>query len=559
MKKLLVFLCCALASVGADAAPPYLKKNPFGATQLIVNEKPFLMLAGEVGNSSGSNSEYMDRTMKTLRESNLNSVLVSVSWEIVEPREGVYDFKSVDELLRVARKNDLKLGILWFAAWKNALSPYVPIWVAENTRRFPRVKNENGQNTRILSPLSTATRDADARAFAALMKHLAAVDQTQNTVLVVQIENEVGTLGQTRDFSPEANREYAAPVPAELMSYLVKNKDNLEIELKTAWQNNGSKTSGTWEEVFGKSDDTDLFFMAWTYSRFVNAVAVAGKAAYNIPMFANCWMPQPRPNPGKPGNYPSGGPILTVLDIWKAGAPALDMLAPDLYGGDFKDQAKFFHRADNPLFIPETNTTEGPGTYAFAEEDAICFSPFGIDNRGQITAREYALLSQLAPMIAKYQGSGKMGGLYSKMPAAENAGRDFMLGDVKISIKYSGGFRPPAAPPAATTPPVAGAAPPSNPEPPPAFGLFIQTGENEFLVAGNNLTVSAASTNPAKEVWLKDAWEGTYDAGGVWQPKTLHNGDEAGFLRSGDPVYRIRGYRTSEPAIFRFKVVKYDK
>src|SRR5665648_933978 len=226
-----------------------------------------------------------------------------------------------------------------------------------------------------------------------------------------------------------------------------------------------------------------MFFMAWNYSRYINAIVEAGKKAYNIPMYANAWMPNPRPTPGKPGNFPSGGPILSVLDIWKAGAPAIDFLSPDLYGGDFKDEAKFFHRADNPLFIPETNTTDGPGTYAFAEEDAICFSPFGIDNQGGVMVKEYGMLSQL-----------------------------------------------------------------------------MQTGENEFIVAGYNLSVSANSTSDKKQVWLNDAWEGSY-VDGVWNPIALHNGDEAGFLRSGDPVYRIGAYRTfpSEPAIFHFKAVPYDK
>ncbi|BCM93509.1 hypothetical protein IAD21_05400 [Abditibacteriota bacterium] len=542
MKKLLLFLSCLICSLAAHAEPPYLQKNAYNAMQLIVAGKPFLMLAGEVNNSSGSNIEYMDKTMKSLREANLNSVLVSVSWEIIEPREGVFDFSSVDELIRVARKNDLKLGLLWFAAWKNALSPYAPVWVIQDTKRFARVKNDKGQNTRILTPLCEATNKADAAAFAALMSHIKAIDRTESTVLIAQVENEVGTLSQTRDLSDEANRQYASPVPDDLIQYMVKHKDSLEIELKTAWQNNGSKTRGTWTEVFGPGDQTDLFFMAWAYSRYLNMVAQAGKKAYDIPLYANCWMPQPRPNPGKPGNYPSGGPILTVLDIWKAGAPSIDMLSPDLYGGDFKDEAHFFHRSDNPLFIPETNTSEGPGTYAFAQEDAIGFSPFGIDNRGNITAREYALLRQLVPVITKYQGSGKMTGLY-KTGGDDNTGRDFMLDDdVKISVRYSGGFGGRDQNQSQTS-----------------YGIFIQTGENEFILAGYNLSVTASSTNPIKEVWLKDAWEGTYDSNGQWKPIGLHNGDEAGFLRSGDPIYRVSGYHTSDPAIFRFKVAKYER
>ena len=534
---------------------PHFKENEHGATQLMVHGKPFLMIAGETNNSSGSHIPHMEKTIKALRESHLNSVFVTVSWEMIEPREGQFNFTPVDELLRIARANDLKLGLLWFASWKNGLSPYAPLWVLNDIERFVRVKDKEGRNTRTLSPLCRATQAADTRAYVALMKHIAAVDRQENTVIVMQIENEVGTLGQTRDFSDLANRAFAAPVPQTLIRYLGENTDTLEIELKTAWQNNGSRTSGTWTEVFGPGDDTDLFFMAWQYSRYINAIAEAGKAVYNIPMFANCWMPNPRPNPGKPGNYPSGGPILTVLDIWKAGAPDIDVLAPDLYGRDYKDQTDNFHRHDNPLFIPETNTTPGPGTWAFAEHDAICFSPFGIDNRGDVMAQEYAFLTEMAPVIASYQGSGKMFGIYKSQTDANSPGRDFQLNDdVKVSVSYSRPRRrrTPAADSTNT--------PFGRPSEPPSFGIFIQTGAREFILGGINLSVRAHSTNPEKEVWLKDAWEGDF-VDGVWKPKALHNGDEAGFLRGNNPTYRIGAYRTypSEPAIFKFKVLVYDR
>ena len=553
-KTILFLIVCFIFTVNINAQIPFLKKNQYGATQLIVHGKPFLMLCGEANNSSGSNIPYMDKTLKSLRESHLNSVLASVSWEIIEPKEGAFDFTSVDELIRVARTNDMKLGILWFGAWKNGLSPYAPTWVISDTKRFNRVKWDNGDNTRTLSPLCAATLEADKKAYTALMKHIAEVDSKENTIIVMQIENEMGTLGQTRDFSKEANKMFESEVPAELIQYMVKNKATLETELKTPWENNGSKTKGTWAEVFGKNDDTDLFFMAWNYSRYANSIAEAGKKAYNIPMYVNAWMPNPRPNPGKPGNFPSGGPILSVLDVWKAGAPSIDMLSPDLYGGDFKDEAKFFHRADNPLFIPETNTTDGPGTYAFAQEDAICFSPFGIDNQGSIMIKEYGMLEQLMPLIAEYQGSGKMVGFFKSK--GDTIGRDVQLNkDVMVSIKFQKPWRFPSATQTKTTDPFGRQRDPNS------YGLLIQTGENEFVLAGFNLSVGANSTNPKKQVWLKDAWEGTYDSNGVWKPTMLHNGDEAGFLRSGDPVYRISAYRTNpgEPAIFHFKTVPYDK
>jgi len=560
IKLLALLFALTLWSPSATSQAPYLKKNEYNATQLIVNGKPFLMLAGEANNSSGSGIEHMEKTMKALKESNFNSLLVSVSWEIIEQKEGVFDFTSVDELIRIARENDLKLCILWFASWKNGFSPYAPLWVLNDTKRFVRVKDEKGQNTRTLTPLCNATRDADAKAFAALMKHIAMVDKLQNTIIAVQIENEAGVLRQTRDFSAEANKAFVSQVPDELIQYMLKNSEVLEIELKSAWQNNGSKIKGTWNELFGKTDEADMFFMAWNYSKYINAVAEAGKKEYKIPMYVNCWMPQPRPNPGKPGNFPSGGPILSALDVWKAGALSIDFLAPDIYGADFKTQADNFHRNDNLLFIPETNIAEGPACWAFAEEDAICFSPFGIDGRGSSMSREYALLRQLMPLIAQYQGSGRIYGIY-KHRGDSSAGRAFTLNkDVNISVIYSRGFmRSPQVTQATGTQNQVSAQFQQSQEPA-SYGIFIQTGENEFILAGYNLSVSAESTNPGKEVWLKDAWEGVIEDS-VWKPKILHNGDEAGFLRSDNPAYGIRAYRSnpSEPAIFKFKTLVYDK
>jgi hypothetical protein len=553
LKILIFYLTFFASTLSVYCQIPHLEKRG-DATQFIVSGKPFLMLAGEVNNSSGSYVEHIEQTMKAFKEANFNSLLVSVSWEIIEPQKGVFDFTSVDELIRAARENDLKLGLLWFASWKNGLSPYAPIWVLNDTKRFVRVKDEKGQNTRTLSPFCIATRDADAKAYTELMKHIAAVDATANTVIVMQIENEVGVLRQTRDFSKEANKAFTSQVPSELIQYMQKNRMTLEAEPKADWENNGSKTNGTWNEVFGQGDHADMFFMAWHYARYINTVAEAGKRVHNLPMYVNCWMSPSRPNILKPGNFPSGGPVLSVLDIWKAAAPSIDILAPDIYGADFKDQANNFHRPDNPLFIPETRTNEGAATWAFAEHDAICFAPFGIDTRGEVMAREYGLLDQMIPVITEYQGTGKMSGIYKHRGDSTN-GREFILNkDVKVTVNYQQGFRRPVSAESTNNQQS------QRVQEPPAYGLFIQTGENEFLVAGYNLSVTTTPLNSKKEVWLKDAWEGIYESG-VWIPKVLHNGDEAGFLRGDDPAYSIRSYKTtpSEPGIFKFKVVVYDR
>ena len=551
MKKYLVSLLLVVCTCLQAQNLPFLRKQGT-ATQLIVDGKPFIMLCCETNNSTGSHAKHVEATLKALRTNNFNSALVTVSWEIIEPKEGVFDFSSVDELLRIARQNDIKLGILWFASWKNGFSPYAPEWVLCDVNRFKRVKSKDGFNTRTLSPLCIATRDADAKAFSELMRYLAKVDSEQNTVIVVQIENEVGVLRQTRDFSDEANKLFGSQVPPQLMNYLVANKSKLETELKTPWEANGSKTKGTWKEVFGDNDDTDMFFMAWQYSLFVNHIAKQGKQAYNIPMVVNCWMPAPRPNPGKPGTYPSGGPNLSALDIWKVGAPDIDILTPDIYGTDFKTQAANFHRKDNPLFIPETRATEGPATFVFTEHDAICFSPFGIDRSSNSMEREYKFLRQIMPLIIKYQGTGLMRGIYKGRDEEDATGCEFELNkEMKVKITYQADNRRPATETASNN---------NQQQASSAYGFFIKTGENEFIVGGMNISVSCESLNPSRTLWLKSAWEGIIDEKGEFIGQGLHNGDEAGFLRGDDPSHRIRSlFYPSDPAVMRFSVISYNK
>jgi len=555
MKNVLIWLlACSVCSSYAQL--PHLQKNRYGATQMVVKGKPFLMLAGELYNSSGVSKAYMETTMKTLSEAKLNTVFVPLSWELIEPTENQFDFSSIDQALLIARKNNLKLVFLWLATWKNGISPYVPIWLMQNTERFWRVKNTEVKNTQTLSAFCNATLEADKKAYIQVMKHIAKVDAKENTVLAIQIENEVGVFAQTRDFSTQANEAFSKEVPPSLLQYLVKNDSTLEVEIKTAWKENGSKTKGSWVEVFGKSDFTDLYFMAWHYGTFINQIAIEGKKIYPIPTYVNCWMPAtptplPRPNYTKPGTYPSGGPIIMVADIWKAAAPAIDVVSPDIYGDDFDLQAGFFHRKDNPLFIPETKAIAGRASYSFANLDAICFSPFGIDNQADSMKQEYEMLQQLAPIILQYQGSGKMKAFYRNVN--DTIGGTIQLSkDVLLQIHLTRPYKKSDEDLYI------------NGKFPTTYGIAIQTGENECIVAGKNIYVSAKSTNPAKDVWLRDAWEGNF-IDGKWKRNTLMNGDEAGFLWSKKtPVYRIKSNPTinpplpTAPAIFKFKAMVND-
>jgi hypothetical protein len=446
-----VVAAALLLTLAASASPselswPHLETR-HGVRQLVVDGKPFLILGGELRNSSSSSRDYMRRVWPQLVEKRLNTVVGAVTWELIEPEEGKFDFTSVDNFIEDARENHLHVVFLWFASWKNGLSSYPPYWVKTNPQRFPWVKNSAGKTLDILSTFSDATRDADAKAFAALMRHIRQVDGKQHTVLMMQVENEVGIRDDSRDRSPAANEANARPVPKDLMNYLVRHKSTLAPELRQVWEANGNKTSGTWEEVFGpgKPDSvklygpdltqerkevlwrqlswaSDEFFMAWRYSIFINKVAAAGKAEYDIPMYVNAWLQQP--GCPRPGEYPSGGPVPQVHDIWRFGAPSIDFLSPDLYLPQFSETCERFTRNGNPLFIPEANTGGQAGTnalIALLKYNGIGFSPFGIDGFGfgrprspetnavpppDSFAQTYAILDYLAPVILDNQGKG---------------------------------------------------------------------------------------------------------------------------------------------------------
>ena len=404
------FVCAIPSAYAQVSSLPHLSREG-AATQLIVDGKPFLILGGELHNSSSSSLDYMQPIWPRLAAIHVNAVLTPVSWDLIEPQEGKFDFTLVDGLLQQARHNNLRIIFLWFGSWKNGVSTYPPAWVKTDYARFPRARDEAGRPLEILSTFGAASRDADARAFAALMRHIREVDAQNHTVLMMQVENEVGVLRETRDRSPVANDAFARPVPADLMQYLRKHKETLIPEFRKVWDDAGGKTSGTWEQVFGPGKPAGLaipvrtlsppltpqehetewrdlhwpvdeIFMAWQYARYVNQVVQAGKAEYNIPMYVNAWLQQR--DHAWPGTYPSGGPLPQVMDVWRAGAPALDMLSPDLYVPEFDELAARYTRSGNPLFIPEAPETLAALLAnvfaAFGQYAGIGYSPFGIEN-----------------------------------------------------------------------------------------------------------------------------------------------------------------------------------
>jgi hypothetical protein len=344
-----------------------------GATPLIVDGKPFLVLGGELGNSSAGTAAQADTLLPRLAAEHLNTVLMPVAWDEIEPEEGHFNFAVLDHWLAVARRERLHLVLLWFGSWKNAFSSYAPAWVLADTGRFPRSLAADGSPLPMLSVLGRATRRDDARAFARLMRHVRDSDSRARTVLMVQVENEVGYLGLGgRDRSAKANRLFAGPVPEALTRALARPGARLPERLAADFRPDG----GSWRATFGAA--ADEVFMAWYYARFIDSVARAGKAQYSLPMYLNAQLPAPHE---RAGEYPSGGPYPLVQPIYRAAAPDIDFYAPDIYWPDFERWVARYRRSGNPIFVPESKLALASydALYVLGQGRVIGFSAFGVD------------------------------------------------------------------------------------------------------------------------------------------------------------------------------------
>lgn len=547
LRKIVLLATLALSpALLAQSTLPHLEHRDH-ATQLIVDGKPFLILGGELHNSSSSSAEFMQPAWSRLTALHLNTVLLPVAWETIEPAEGHFDFSTVDDLLQSSRQNNLHLVVLWFGSWKNTFSSYVPAWVKTNQDRFPRAQTADGRGTERLSTFSTAARDADAKAFGALMHHLREVDSEKHTVLLVQVENEVGVIPESRDHSPTANAAFDAPVPTALTTYLQDHRASLHPELRSVWESAGAHISGTWQQVFGTGSLTDDLFMAWHYAVYIQQVAAAGKREYPLPFFANAALIRPN---YEPGQYNSGGPLPHSIDLYRAAAPALDFFSPDIYFNEFAHWATEYARPGNPLFIPEAqggSSGAANALYAFGRLSTIGFSPFGIDDQNNTPldlvgvtnpadkldnsaiAHTFAVLANLTPTILEAQRSGTITAALIEGEAQRSA--RVAIGDYTATLTRSS-HSPASARLAA---------------------LFIQTAPDEFLVLGSGdgqLTFSSDKPGPSI-VGISNIDEEFY-ANGTWHPRRRLNGDENSqgqslHLGSDDlaegRIYRLRLYR----------------
>jgi beta-galactosidase GanA len=517
MKHLFIAVAiCILTDVsvnGLAQSLPSLQRQG-SAGHLLVNGKPFLVLGGELGNSSASAAGYMRPIWKKLQAMHCNTVLAPVYWELIEPDQGKFDFTTVDSLLVGARRHGIKLIFLWFGSWKNSMSCYAPAWVKKDFKTYPRAYDARGQAQEILTPFSANNLRADVDAFKALMQYIRTHDEKQQTVIMIQVENEIGMLPSARDYHPDATRAFQQPVPAPLMKYLEQHKKSLAPPLADAWKKNGFRTTGTWEEVFGKSLATDEMFIAWHFAVFANQVAQEGKKIYPLPMFVNAALNRPNV---KPGDYPSGGPLPHIIDIWKAATPAIDLLSPDFYNPDFTYWNDQYTRPDNALFIPEIRfepSVAAKAFYTLGHYQAIGFSPFSIESTeapaDEPIAKSYRVLAQLVPQLSQHQGKPTLDGVLLDKRSDTDT---LSFGKYTFVVKhdYTLGWSPGAREELWSQ----------------AGGLVIQTGPDDFIVAGTGIVVTFLSAQPDKgRTGILTIEEGEY-RDGRWTPGRTLNGDQS--------------------------------
>lgn len=509
---MLLMLCLAAPVAAQTPLPQVISRN--GRHALYVDGAPYLILGGQVHNSSNYPA-MLPLVWPTIKQLHANTVEVPIAWEQVEPVEGQFDFSFLDELVRQARANDVRLVLLWFGTWKNTGPTYTPEWVKADTRRFPRMITKDGKTHYVLSPHGRSTLEADKRAFIALMRRIREIDP-QHTIIMVQPENETGSYGSPRDYSPEANRLFAGQIPPELTRRIGKG--------------------GTWTQVFAWK--ADQAFNAWHIARYVDEIAAAGQAVKALPMYVNAALSDPFDEKQAP-NAASGGPNWNVIDIWKAAAPHIAIEAPDIYNRDPKAYMAYldhYTRPDNPLFVPETGNAAEYARFLWPVlgKGGIGFSPFGMDGTGysnfplgakafdaetlEAFASKYGLLAPIARDWARLAFEHPTWGTAKPADGADQSG---VMGRWKITAQYGQwefGERdwtwiemPPHP----------------NKDKPVGGAAVIQLGPDEFLLAGSDVRIrfNLDKPQPGESSQLLSVEEGTFDQG-RWVMQRRWNGDQ---------------------------------
>lgn len=470
-----------LLIISAGAAAQCLLTGEGAARRLTLDGEPFIILGGELGNSTASSEAEVDATFPRLKAMGLNTVLAPAYWDLMEPVEGKYDFRQVDKVIESARANGLRVVFLWFGAWKNSMSCYAPEWFKTDTKRFPRARTRQGKVMEIASCVAPSVYEADSKAFEALVTHIAEVDKERHTVVMLQIENEIGMLESARDYSPDSERLFRSAVPEGLLAYMRKNRKSLHPEFAKRWAGHGGRKSGTWAEMFGTDDYADEIFQTYQYALYVGRLAEVARRHVAIPLYVNAAL---NSRGRKPGQYPAAGPLAHLIDLWKAGAPKVDFISPDIYDSGFESWTAQYSVCGNALFIPEMRRTEDNGAqafYAIGRHKALGVSPFAIEyNPAECKlAKAYATLSKLTPVLA--QDMPRRGLLFTGKEQVEAWQEDGM----KVEARHF--FTLPWDPRATD-----GSAWPA------AGAIVIRLAEKEYIVAGSGIVMNFTSLKEAE-------------------------------------------------------------
>ena len=495
------------AQGASNPMPQVVTEN--GCHAFMVDGAPFLMLGAQCHNSSAWPGIF-PKVFGAIDDLHANTLEIPIYWEQFEPEQGKFDTSVVDLIIKQAREHNVRLVLLWFGTWKNGSPHYMPLWTKNQTNLYTHIMGNRGRTVDSPKPLAEEAMRADMKAFSALMRHLKSVDPI-HTVIMIQVENEPGAWGSIRDYSPEVEKAMAAPVPAEFLKALAGR--------------NGANSGGSdWRTVFG--DNADEYFHAYCVAHYIGQVAAAGKAEYPLPMYVNAALRDPLTNP-RAGTYESGGATDNVLDIWKAAAPAIDILAPDIYQND---PAKYlavldhYARLDNTLFVPETGATARM-CFAALGRGAIGWSPFGLDYTRATpesiapVGMNYRMLEPIMREVARLNFEGKVKAVEEEAGQA-SATLDF--GAWSAIINFTGSGRRPggfgagggaaaASPtatnsaagegggPRATVSGAGEAAPPA----PTGRALIAQIKENQFFIAGSACTIEFKAASGGHRDWLR--------------------------------------------------------
>ena len=531
----------SLTAVPLRAELPYFQsdlREDGDRVALIVDGEPFIALAVQANNSTNYPA-MLEAVWPTMDRMGANTLLIPVAWEQVEPVEGQFDFSWVDVLLAEARLHEKRLVLLWYGAYKNTGPSYAPTWIKDDTDRFPRMRHPDGRAHYVISPLYEETVEADLNAYMRLMRHLAETD-TQNTVIMVQIENEIGSYGLDRDHSPRALSRYASGIPPELAA-------PLGIEAGTGW-----------EEAFGPR--ADQFFMSWVFASYVEYLAQAGKAEKDLPIMVNAALGNAFTDEhGDVG--PSGGPNWNALHIWHATAPSIDAYGPDIYIRDADAVTRYMERYREggwPLVVPEMGNAPEYARFAWTAlgNGAVLFAPFGIDGTGYSNYPLGAKVvdgSVIDAFAAPYRLIGPVNREWAQIAATRptwgtargNDGSDqtHRMGRWQITAQYGrwnfgeddwtwiARDEHPLA-----NEPVGGA-------------LVAQLDDDTFLISGSHVKLRLALADPeeGESTEIIETQEGTF-VDGEWVMRRRWNGDQVdyGFNFGAEPVWlkiRMGSYR----------------